>query len=683
MSTGFLLADALAPHLRSTYHQGDVDVTVHYLVAGCELGPYRVMLKRNFDTACWVPPVGSRASHSIYYGDRMLSRVLERFARLEGLAMPSTEAAMAEAVIAAGIGAPKGKSHPLTMALDVQVQWLFDNCSSLQWKALGEWLVKAVASYGRHERAHARYTPQNLKQVNADLRVYKIPFNYFNLFEDARIEHHSRKDISGRFDWLEFEDMAPTDVAFNIFLRCIQMEGDADAEALASTDECAAYAGKTVGEVAARVAYYYSRACDCDTAEALYPIIAEFLAEFKAQQPEDSDKKPGEDGDGDGDGDGGDGQGGSGGGSGSADPKDKKGKSKKPEEDSKDGSDDSTGGSSGTKSEEGDSKGGAAKGSGDQPDGAAGDLSVAAEASEKGDAFFDEFEEGAEVITGTDSEGKAAEAKAQEKNAPAPKGDVPDPTGNGGGLGLPESITPVESGGAGRESSFLASTAGAMDDTYRARLADVTAKLMRLFKTHSLPAATEREGQRLSGRHLARGEMRWVHKMVFGGKGKRKYSLVFDCSGSMAGHPEREGKLLVLALNQLAKRGYVEGDLILSGYVGGRPSWLRYSLPVADDIILRIRVNHGAEGLQAAIADNLTRIQGQDDVFVVTDANITDAPLNRAMFARRGVYPVGLYAGPEENTSEMEKHFPQNIIRDRIEEVVDAMLTRNSRRGSK
>ena len=91
MSSGFLLASALSEVLRKPYHKGDVAITVNYLVEGLKIGDYRVMLKRNFDTACWIPPVGKRASHSIYYGDRMVARVMDRFVRLNELPMPDVK----------------------------------------------------------------------------------------------------------------------------------------------------------------------------------------------------------------------------------------------------------------------------------------------------------------------------------------------------------------------------------------------------------------------------------------------------------------------------------------------------------------------------------------------------------------------------------------------------------------
>lgn len=658
MASGFLLADALAEALRKPYHQGDTNITVQYLVEGLKIGEYRVMLKRNFDTACWLPPVGSRGSHSIYYGDRMLDRIFDRFVKVEAVeGMPTkkdfvakvkaaNEAAKAEA-------AAKGKRFkpalpPLTQVFNARLEWLKANLSAAQWDKLMEWILKAVASYGRHEREHARNTPQDMKQVNRDLRILGIPFQYFNLFEDSRIEHISRQELGIDFEWLVFEDIAPADNPWNMYLRCIQLEGATDQEALDNESPFDKSGGgtRTIGIVAESVETYYKRAIACTTAEQLYPIIKEFLEEFKDDLPPPPDGEEGEEG----------GSGGSGSGSG-------KGKGKKGGEGEGEGE--------GSGEDEDDDE---YNGAGER----AGDLSTAAEAADKGDEFLEEFDADSEIVGGTDAEGKDAEAKAKGKL----KGDGTGAPPKGPGSkaqGIPESIAPQASGGRATERYFLTERPGSIDAAYQKRVDHLTTLLMRMFKTHSLPAATEAPGRRMSGRHLAHGELKFIHKKVFGGKGKRRYSIVYDCSGSMGGRPDREGKLFLLALNNLAKRGFLEGNLILSGWVNGRPGWLSYAFPVKDELILRIHPHHSSEGLQSALADNLKSIMGMDDVFVYTDACICDAPLDRGFFASRRIWPVGLYVGDDDAASEMERHFPQNIIRKHIEEVVEAMLTRNRR----
>ena len=420
-------------------------------------------------------------------------------------------------------------------------------------------------------------------------------------------------------------------------MRCIQLEGAPDTEALSTEAPFGKDGKRVLSETAEAIQSFYRRTCKATTAEQLYPIITAFIEEFKdelqAPPPEKGEKGEGE----------GEGEGSGGSGSGSA--------------------------------------AGSGEGETGEDSGAeerAGDLSTAAEAAERGDDFFDEFDADAEVVGGTDEEGRKAEEEAREKLKGSHSGAPPKGKG-GKSQGIPESIAPQESGGVAKESAFLATKPGALDATYAARVEKLTAVLLRMFKAHTLPAATENPGKRLSSRHLARGELKFVHRKVFGGKSRRKYTIVYDCSGSMSGRPDREGKLLLLALNNLAKRGFLQGSLILSGWVHGRPGWLKYSFPVNDDVIMRIAPSHSSEGIQDALKDNLKELNDNDDVFVYTDACICDAPLDRSFFAKRKIWPVGLYVGNEDAASEMERHFPQNIIRENIEDLVEKLVTRNRR----
>lgn len=672
-SSGFLMSDALAQALRKPYYQGDTNVTISYLVEGLKIGEYRVLLKRNFDTACWIPPVGSRGSHTIYYGDRMLMRIFTKYAKDISVEMPDDKVFLDQVVakkielkdfIEKKTGAAakpskavlqqlkeasvKLKTPTKSMVMDLQIEWLKDNLSYSQWNALLDRLIVAVAAYGRHEREHARQTERDLRTLNKELASYKIPFQVFNLFEDARIEAHSRSELQTNFEWASFEDLAPMDHPINLMLRCIQLEGEADTEALENEAVWRKDASSelTVSTVAESVASYHSRACAAASSQALYSIMIEFMEEFKEELKE---PPPDSEDDGEGDGESGSGSG-SGSGTGS-------GKSKKKPYGGSDPDDD---------------------GSGSDVEERAGDLSTAAQAAEEGDSFFEGFEADADVVGGTDSEGKAADEKAKAEAKPD-SGAKADAKGKGKGQGVADSIGPCASGGAAKEDAFLARLPGAIDATFQKRVDDLVGKMMRMFKSHTLPAAIETPGKRLSSRHLAKGELRYVHKRVFGGKGKRRYHVVYDCSGSMSGRPDREGKLFLLALNELARRGYLEGKLILSGFPCGRPGWISYDFPVKPETILRINPTHGSEGLDYALRENLRSLGEVDDVFIYTDACICDAPMDHGFYKSRKIYPVGLYAGDKEYTSEMERHFPQNIVRDNIEAVVDAMLIRNRR----
>lgn len=627
----FLQAMGLAEPLRPVYQKGDAEVTVSYLSNGLTIGEHRVLLKKNFDTACWIPPVGKKAAHSIYYGDRMLTRVVTYFCESHGVALTKEE-----------LDAIKAKKLTAVEKMQQLLMLVFSRVTEAQKYELDRWLQLAVVSYGRHEREHARRTPRDLKQVQKDLAAIKVPFRLFNLFEDARIEHLSRLEQGTTFEWTTFEALAPMDHPQNAFLRCIQQEGEEDVALTEDETPLEAsegipenWVGRPMNEFYSRVQEYYARVCACGEAHMLYPIMREFLDEFP--QPESEDKgEPGE----------------GGGGSGSGESSNGEGEEGEP--------------GSGKPGEDEESS----------AESRAGDLSVAAEAADQGDSFFDEFDEDAEVVGGEGKEADEARARAKAQSAGENRAD---PNITHRSQGIPDSVTPDSNGGHGAPEHFLASNPGSIDAAFQKRVDGLVAKLMRMFKSHSLPLAMESPGHRLSSRHLARGEVRYVHKKVMGGKGKRRYTIVFDCSGSMQGHPAREGKLFLLALNEIARRGYLEGKLILTGLVGSRPSWLTYSFPVKDELILSIRTDKGAEGIHHALEGNLADIKGMDDVFVYTDACICDTPLDREFFAARRIWPVGLYAGDDKEASEMERHFPQNVIRYRIEEVVEAMLTRNKR----
>lgn len=589
----FLSTNQLARSLREHYHKGNVQATVLLLLNKIEIGPYRVMLKTNFNTACWIPPTGSRGSHSIYYGDQMLSRVIEFFIKNKGISIASVSD------YAAKLDA-KSETR-IADAIEAQLVALKKLVSTSDWLGLIENCTKAVAAYGRHERAHASETPRDLKKVNANLRSRGIPFDIFNWFEDARIEHISRIKLAGKpFDWLSFEEMAPLEAhPLALFARRIQLEGAVDVDAVG-------HPMAPLSKMASRIAYYYETAITYKSGELLYPLMKEFMVEFA----EYLIKPPN---------------------------------------------------LAGTHFDD----------SGSSADGPAeaGDLSIAAEAADKGDEFFNEFESDAIVVGGTDEEGKKAEAEAKDGKG---RGPNKEPV-------IAGSVKPTAVGGRAPEGKLLSATPGVIDAAFKARLDTLVGMLMKMFKSNTLAIANESPGNRISSRHLARGEIRYIHKKVFGGKGKRRYEILFDCSGSMSGFPSREGKLLLLALNTIAKRGYLEGNLILTGWNGKAHCWAKYPFPVQDEIILRITTSCGAEGIQGTMLDNLSDLKRADDVYIYTDANITDTPLDRGLFALHNIQPVGLYVGPEDCASSMKDHFPQNIIDSSIERVVDRMLCRNKR----
>jgi len=112
------------------------------------LEPYEIMIKPNFDTACWYYDYKNH-THKIFIGENIFDRIIEGF---------------------------KDKS-------------------------------KIVQSYFIHEAAHSIFTTKNLVALNKKLSDKNLNFQLFNLFEDARIEYKIREIFGYSFNWSIFEEI--------------------------------------------------------------------------------------------------------------------------------------------------------------------------------------------------------------------------------------------------------------------------------------------------------------------------------------------------------------------------------------------------------------------------------------------------------------------------------------------
>lgn len=199
-------------------------------------------------------------------------------------------------------------------------------------------------------------------------------------------------------------------------------------------------------------------------------------------------------------------------------------------------------------------------------------------------------------------------------------------------------------------------------------------RLMPLFKQTVRHTSSLTPTKRISARHMAVGRSPY-RKAGLVGKASKRILLEVDCSGSMGGFHMDEGKVLVSALSLLAQRGYVTGHVVLSIVKQGRPMWQTFKLPMAQEVIDRIAGYGGAEGLEYSLNANLKLAKEADYVFIYTDAQICDRPIDKAGLHRKGVFTWGLYAGSGEHVLDsMMVYFDKAIMRDNAEALVDAIL---------
>lgn len=205
------------------------------------------------------------------------------------------------------------------------------------------------------------------------------------------------------------------------------------------------------------------------------------------------------------------------------------------------------------------------------------------------------------------------------------------------------------------------------------RAEQLAKKFLALFGVRTVTTRSDEPSARISARHLELERPCYKRKTTIVAQAKH-LCLVVDCSGSMEGTPIKDARLLSWALSHLASLGKIKGCLILSAVVGDTAVNEVFELPVTKDVVERIHAFGDAEGLNAAILSNQARLADADMVFVKTDGNIFDEPIDRNTVQKKGITVCGLYSGGVDNADQMKKHFNRFFVRDSLESLIDALL---------
>ncbi|MDO9179162.1 MAG: hypothetical protein Q7U16_12725 [Agitococcus sp.] len=212
-----------------------------------------------------------------------------------------------------------------------------------------------------------------------------------------------------------------------------------------------------------------------------------------------------------------------------------------------------------------------------------------------------------------------------------------------------------------------------IEDVNFQRAEQLASKFLALFGSRQVTIRTEEPSARISARHLELERPCYQRKVAVQTIIKR-ICLVVDCSGSMTGKPIYDAKMLTWALSYLASLGKIHGCLILSAVVGDKAVSEVFDFPVTREIVSRIHAFGDAEGLNAAILLNQAKLQQADMVFVKTDGEICDEPIDKREVQQRGITVCGLYSGGVQQAARMQQHFNRFIARDSLDSLMDALL---------
>ncbi|QSZ42200.1 hypothetical protein GJV85_08770 [Sulfurimonas aquatica] len=134
---------------------------------------------------------------------------------------------------------------------------------------------KYLDSYLKHELAHSIWTDKNLIYISTMLREKKIPFQLFNLFEDARIEESMRNYTKKAFKWFEYEEMITPQNVLDIFFYILQSEHNKKDMRVMKLD-----LGEELMPALTRAFDYYKRVVACTSSLDVVKIVEEWCKEF-------------------------------------------------------------------------------------------------------------------------------------------------------------------------------------------------------------------------------------------------------------------------------------------------------------------------------------------------------------------------------------------------------------------
>jgi len=156
---------------------------------------------------------------------------------------------------------------------------------------------------------------------------------------------------------------------------------------------------------------------------------------------------------------------------------------------------------------------------------------------------------------------------------------------------------------------------------------------------------------------------------------RRHRTMIVDCSGSMDGEHIAAARTLVRTMSLLAERGALEGELILCAVHRSRALSESFAWPVRTEVARRIHAFGSAEGICDAIEAHTRSLVRAEKVFVFTDGDICDRPLNFAALRRAGVEVIGLYVGPvEKGNDALKRHFDRFAVRETLGGLVEFLL---------
>jgi len=154
-------------------------------------------------------------------------------------------------------------------------------------------------------------------------------------------------------------------------------------------------------------------------------------------------------------------------------------------------------------------------------------------------------------------------------------------------------------------------------------------------------------------------------------------NVIIDTSGSMAGHYIDDAVYITYVFNELARRGVVKGNIMLSC----KSASGMWEMPMNKTMLHGIVAHNGGEGFRHTMGLRYKEMIAADYNVAITDGQLTDGHIDLAAFEASGIFVTGMYVkrGIDNKnltryTNGLNKWFSKSIVRGSVDEAIYSVV---------
>jgi len=204
----------------------------------------------------------------------------------------------------------------------------------------------------------------------------------------------------------------------------------------------------------------------------------------------------------------------------------------------------------------------------------------------------------------------------------------------------------------------------------------LASQIIKSFKGRVSKQRTMIPSKRLVSKALVRDDVEKIYSNKKGDNGKHlKINLIIDMSGSMDGTPVNNAVEMIYIFNEIAAKGYLEGNVIWSES-GSR---CKSTFPMPREFIKEMKKTGGAEGLGENLKHYKEDLKKADTNICMTDGQLCNDPILKNIYTKEKIDIIGVYVNKNakdltEYTGSLDRWFTRSLVRHTTEELCEKLI---------